>query len=150
MSVCYRVVTEAREWRHYKQLCGLSTPMEEGMFSAQSTPDTPQILLRPKETVHIPFKYQSFQADHSVMPQVSQLDQGWHGDEGVDRWVLGIVMGYRDPVTPLINRRCQTVGDVSCLLQLTGVPSNPLTNRGCQMVGDVSCLLQLTGTQQPL
>ena len=70
-SVCYRVVTEAREWRHYKQLCGLSTPMEEGMFSAQSTPDTPQILLRPKETVHIPFKYQSFQADHSVMPQVS-------------------------------------------------------------------------------
>ena len=71
MSVCYRVVTEAREWRHYKQLCGLSTPMEEGMFSAQSTPDTPQILLRPKETVHIPFKYQSFQADHSVMPQVS-------------------------------------------------------------------------------
>ena len=118
MSVCYRVVTEAREWRHYKQLCGLSTPMEEGMFSAQSTPDTPQILLRPKETVHIPFKYQSFQADHSVMPQVSRLDLGWCGDEGVDRWVLGIVMGYI--VTPLTKRGCQTVGDVSCLLQLTG------------------------------
>ncbi|XP_076451476.1 nephrocystin-4-like [Babylonia areolata] len=63
------VVTDAREWRHYKQLCGLSTPMEEGMFSAQSSPEAPQMLLRPKETVHIPFKYQSFQADHSVMPQ---------------------------------------------------------------------------------
>ena len=97
MSVCYRVVTEAREWRHYKQLCGLSTPMEEGMFSAQSTPDTPQILLRPKETVHIPFKYQSFQADHSVMPQVSQLDLGWCGDEGCG-WVgVGNCDGVQDP-----------------------------------------------------
>ncbi|KAK7093408.1 nephrocystin-4-like isoform X2 [Littorina saxatilis] len=64
-----RVVTDGREWRHYKQLCALSTPMEEGMFSSKSTPEAPQILLRPKETVHIPFKYQSYEADHSVMPQ---------------------------------------------------------------------------------
>lgn len=62
-------MTEAREWRHFKQLFGLSTPLEEGLFS-QSTPDCPQIFLRPKEMVHIPFKYQTFHADHSVIPQV--------------------------------------------------------------------------------
>ncbi|GFO41876.1 nephrocystin-4, partial [Plakobranchus ocellatus] len=64
------LVTDAREWRHYKQLCRLTTPLEENMFtSASNNKNKPQVFLRPKETVNIPLKYQSFKADHSVQPQ---------------------------------------------------------------------------------
>ena len=64
----HRVLTEDREWRHFKALCELSTPMEDGMFCR--TDEVPQILLRAKETIYIPFKYQSFKADDSVVPLV--------------------------------------------------------------------------------
>ncbi|XP_033104596.1 nephrocystin-4-like isoform X2 [Anneissia japonica] len=66
------VITEPREWRHFKQLFETFTPMEENMFNTQDKKgDVPglQIFLRPKEKVNVPFKYQSFQADHSVNPQ---------------------------------------------------------------------------------
>lgn len=66
----YSVITDAREWRFYKQLNGLQTPIEEGMFNKQSKGKFAEIFLRPKETVYIPFKYLSFKADHSVHPQV--------------------------------------------------------------------------------
>ncbi|XP_071945028.1 nephrocystin-4-like [Antedon mediterranea] len=66
------VITEPREWRHFKQLFETYTPMEENMFNTQDKKgDIPgiQIFLRPKEKVNVPFKYQSFQANHSVNPQ---------------------------------------------------------------------------------
>ena len=30
-----RVITDDREWRHFKQLYKLDTPLEEGMFSLE-------------------------------------------------------------------------------------------------------------------
>ncbi|KAH9490048.1 Nephrocystin-4 [Bulinus truncatus] len=64
------LVTDAREWRHYKQLCQLTTPLEENMFtSASSDQRKPKIFLRPKEQVNIPLKFQSFQADMSIQTQ---------------------------------------------------------------------------------
>ncbi|XP_005100301.1 nephrocystin-4 isoform X2 [Aplysia californica] len=64
------LITDAREWRHYKQLSQLTTPVEEGMFtSASSDKKKPQIFLRPKETVNIPLKFQTFKTDMSVLPQ---------------------------------------------------------------------------------
>ncbi|CAL1543175.1 unnamed protein product [Lymnaea stagnalis] len=64
------LIVDAREWRHYKQLCQLSTPLEEGMFtSASSDQSKPQIFLRPKEQVNIPLKFQTFKTDMSVQPQ---------------------------------------------------------------------------------
>ncbi|XP_071109623.1 nephrocystin-4-like isoform X1 [Haliotis cracherodii] len=63
------VITDAREWRHFKQINNINTHVEEGMFNKESKSDGPEIFLRPKETVNIPLKYQSFQADQSVQPQ---------------------------------------------------------------------------------
>ncbi|CAC5423619.1 NPHP4 [Mytilus coruscus] len=63
------VITDAREWRYFKQLNGLQSPLEEGMFTKQSKSQFAEIFLRPKETVYIPFKYLSFKADHTVHPQ---------------------------------------------------------------------------------
>ena len=40
------------------------------MFDASSDSSYPKVFLRPRETVHIPFKFQTFRADHSVAEQV--------------------------------------------------------------------------------
>lgn len=66
-----RVITDTREWRHFKQVHQVNTPVEEGMFSKSAeTNQLPEIFLRPKETVNIPFKFVMFSADQSVQPQV--------------------------------------------------------------------------------
>ncbi|XP_062617587.1 nephrocystin-4-like [Saccostrea cucullata] len=64
-----RVITDAREWRYFKQLNGVQTQVEEDMFIKESSSQHPQIFLRPKETVQIPFKYLSFTTDQSVQLQ---------------------------------------------------------------------------------
>lgn len=46
------------------------TALEENMFDTASTSPYPQVFLRPRETVHIPFKFQTFRADQSVPEQV--------------------------------------------------------------------------------
>ena len=48
------------------------TSVEEGMFAQQSKSGLPEVFLRPKESVNIPFKLLTFKADHSVNPQVGE------------------------------------------------------------------------------
>ena len=62
------VIHDAREWRYFKMLNGVTTPVEEQLFSAGSS-DKPQIFLRPKESVHVPFRFLTFHTDHSVPDQ---------------------------------------------------------------------------------
>jgi len=62
------VIHDAREWRYFKMLNGVTTPVEEQLFNA-GTCDKPQIFLRPKECVHVPFRFVTFRADHSVPDQ---------------------------------------------------------------------------------
>eukprot|EP00058_Branchiostoma_floridae_P028330 XP_002613821.1 hypothetical protein BRAFLDRAFT_119906 [Branchiostoma floridae] len=63
------IITDVREWRQFKQAHDLNTPLEESMFGTTSTSGLPAIFLRPRESVYVPFKYQSLQADHTVQPQ---------------------------------------------------------------------------------
>ncbi|XP_062363525.1 nephrocystin-4 [Cinclus cinclus] len=60
------VILDPREWRHFKELTKSVTPVEEDMFHL-SDDLKPQVYLRPSETVHIPFKYQTFSADPAVV-----------------------------------------------------------------------------------
>ncbi|XP_066546868.1 nephrocystin-4 [Amia ocellicauda] len=63
------VIVDTREWKHFKELTETRTPLEEDMFNLQGNKLKPQIYLRPKETVNIPFKYQTFNADNTVITQ---------------------------------------------------------------------------------
>ncbi|XP_034151686.1 nephrocystin-4 isoform X2 [Esox lucius] len=67
------VITDCDEWRHFRALTKTLTPLEEDMFHLREGTLTPQVYLRPKESVHIPFKYQTFVSDHSVAPQGPSL-----------------------------------------------------------------------------
>lgn len=66
----FSCITDTREWRYFKQLYQIHSQTEEGLFNRESKSHFPEVFLRPKETVNIPFKYLMFKADHSVKPQV--------------------------------------------------------------------------------
>lgn len=55
------LILDGQEWRHFKDAANLHTPVEEDMFDVHSGL-APQLLLRPRETTHIPFKFQTFSA----------------------------------------------------------------------------------------
>ncbi|KAM6240978.1 nephrocystin-4 [Porphyrio hochstetteri] len=59
------VILDPREWRHFKALTKSATPVEEEMFHVRDDL-RPQVYLRPKETIRIPFKYQTFSSDPAV------------------------------------------------------------------------------------
>uniref|UniRef100_A0A670ZIN0 Nephrocystin 4 n=1 Tax=Pseudonaja textilis TaxID=8673 RepID=A0A670ZIN0_PSETE len=65
------VILDVREWRHFKELTQTVTPLEEDMFHLHNGL-TPQVYLRPKETVYIPFKYQTFSMEQAAMMQVGK------------------------------------------------------------------------------
>ncbi|XP_073417892.1 nephrocystin-4 isoform X1 [Dendrobates tinctorius] len=69
-----RVIVDTQEWRHFKELTNTTTPIEENMFHVQQQSDTPQLYLRPKETVYIPFRYQTVCMDPTSL--LSSPDPG--------------------------------------------------------------------------
>ncbi|XP_030641101.1 nephrocystin-4 [Chanos chanos] len=63
------VIVDSEEWKYFKELTKTLTPLEEDMFHLKENTLTPQVYLRPKESVHIPLKYQTFHCDHSLPSQ---------------------------------------------------------------------------------
>ncbi|XP_077007620.1 nephrocystin-4 isoform X4 [Tamandua tetradactyla] len=78
------VILDSGEWRHFKDAADLHTPVEEDMFHVHGGL-APQIYLRPRETAHIPFKYQSF----SVGPPASQASAELRAEKGTDAGAPG-------------------------------------------------------------
>ncbi|XP_022454525.1 nephrocystin-4 isoform X3 [Delphinapterus leucas] len=64
------LILDGREWRYFKELAGLHTPLEEDMFHPRGSL-APQLFLRPQEMVHIPFKFQTFSAGPWASAQAS-------------------------------------------------------------------------------
>ncbi|XP_065817624.1 nephrocystin-4-like isoform X2 [Labrus bergylta] len=63
------VLTNAEEWGYFKALAKTPTPLEENMFHLEEDAPGPRVYLRPKESIHIPLKYQSFLCDHTMAIQ---------------------------------------------------------------------------------
>ncbi|XP_056319695.1 nephrocystin-4-like [Danio aesculapii] len=66
------VLVKSEEWRYFKELTKTLTPLEEEMFHLTEKTMTPQVYLRPKESVYVPFKYQTFVCGHSFLLQDSK------------------------------------------------------------------------------
>uniref|UniRef100_A0A8C9X5S1 Nephrocystin 4 n=1 Tax=Sander lucioperca TaxID=283035 RepID=A0A8C9X5S1_SANLU len=64
------VITNTEEWGYFKALTKTPTPLEENMFHLEEGAPGPRVYLRPKESIHIPLKYQSFLCDHTMALQV--------------------------------------------------------------------------------
>uniref|UniRef100_A0A8C3G6E9 Nephrocystin 4 n=1 Tax=Cyclopterus lumpus TaxID=8103 RepID=A0A8C3G6E9_CYCLU len=65
-----RAITNTEEWGYFKALSKSPTPLEENMFHLEEGAPGPRVYLRPKESIHIPLKYQSFLCDHTMALQV--------------------------------------------------------------------------------
>ncbi|KAM9855195.1 nephrocystin-4 [Aulostomus maculatus] len=63
------VITNTEEWRYFKALTKTPTSVEENMFHLEDNAPGPRIFLRPKESLHVPLKYQSFLCNHAMSPQ---------------------------------------------------------------------------------
>lgn len=67
-----QVVTNSKEWRHLKLLHQIYSQVEDDMFHREEIDPNqqnikyPQLFLRPKETINIPFKFQTFKANNQV------------------------------------------------------------------------------------
>uniref|UniRef100_A0A3B4XWM9 Nephrocystin 4 n=1 Tax=Seriola lalandi dorsalis TaxID=1841481 RepID=A0A3B4XWM9_SERLL len=68
------VITSTEEWHYFKALTRSPTPLEENMFHLEEGAPGPRVYLRPKESVHIPLKYQSFLCDHTMALQLFLLE----------------------------------------------------------------------------
>ncbi|XP_077929987.1 nephrocystin-4 isoform X4 [Halichoerus grypus] len=64
------IIQDSREWRYFKDAAKLHTPVEEDMFRLRGSL-APQIFLRPRETTHIPFRYQTFSVGQPALVQAS-------------------------------------------------------------------------------
>ncbi|XP_029434862.1 nephrocystin-4 isoform X2 [Rhinatrema bivittatum] len=86
------VIVDTREWRHFKELTKTLTAIEEDMFHLQENVPTPQLYLRPRETVHVPFKYQTFTSTQTAMAQgPNMLDL----DKGTEKWKSSVMLSKR-------------------------------------------------------
>ncbi|EMP25931.1 Nephrocystin-4 [Chelonia mydas] len=89
------VIVDSREWRHFKELTQtMTTPVEEDMFHLQDNL-MPQVYLRPKETIHIPFKYQTFSIDHAIMMQGPAELRFNKGTEAAPPWKSSAMLTKR-------------------------------------------------------
>ncbi|XP_047647189.1 nephrocystin-4 isoform X3 [Phacochoerus africanus] len=64
------IILDSQEWRYFKDAAALHTPLEEDMFHQRGRL-APQLFLRPGETAHVPFKYQTFSAGPRASAQAS-------------------------------------------------------------------------------
>uniref|UniRef100_A0A672NJE6 Nephrocystin 4 n=1 Tax=Sinocyclocheilus grahami TaxID=75366 RepID=A0A672NJE6_SINGR len=65
------VIVKTEEWRYFKELTKTLTPLEEELFHLKESTLTTQVYLRPKDSVHVPFKYQTFICGHTFPLQVA-------------------------------------------------------------------------------
>uniref|UniRef100_A0A452HWX0 Uncharacterized protein n=1 Tax=Gopherus agassizii TaxID=38772 RepID=A0A452HWX0_9SAUR len=101
------VIMDSREWRHFKELTQtLTTPVEEDMFHLQDNL-MPQVYLRPRETIHIPFKYQTFSVDHAQGPAELRFNKD---PEAAPPWKSSDMLTKRIKVTEA--KRSPTVVNV--------------------------------------
>ncbi|XP_029012170.1 nephrocystin-4 isoform X3 [Betta splendens] len=93
------VITDTEEWRYFKALTKTHTPLEENMFHLEDGAAGPRVYLRPKESVYIPLKYQSFLCDHTMAPQGPSFLPAGKGSQVAKKKPSNLVAGKTIKVT---------------------------------------------------
>ncbi|XP_029292047.1 nephrocystin-4 isoform X2 [Cottoperca gobio] len=93
------VITNTEEWAYFKALTKTPTPLEENMFHLEEDAPGPRVYLRPKESVHIPLKYQSFLCDHTMSLQGPSFLPTGKGSQVAKKTLSNIVAAKTIKVT---------------------------------------------------
>ncbi|XP_054464915.1 nephrocystin-4 [Anoplopoma fimbria] len=92
-------ITNTEEWAYFKALTKTPTPLEENMFHLEEDAPGPRVYLRPKESIHIPLKYQSFLCDHIMALQGPSFPPSGKGSQVAKRNLSNIVAAKTIKVT---------------------------------------------------
>ncbi|CAK6954991.1 nephrocystin-4 [Scomber scombrus] len=93
------VITNTEEWRYFKALTKTPTSLEENMFHLDKSAPGPRLYLRPKESIHIPLKYQSFLCDHTMALQGPSFLPSGKGSQMAKKNLSNIVAAKTIKVT---------------------------------------------------
>nr|XP_024653974.1 nephrocystin-4 isoform X2 [Maylandia zebra] len=93
------VITNTEEWRYFKALTRTPTPLEENMFHSEQGAPGPRVYLRPKESLHVPLKYQSFLCDHTMALQGPSLKATARGSQVAKKNLSNIIAAKTIKVT---------------------------------------------------
>ncbi|KAM8864014.1 nephrocystin-4 isoform 2-T2 [Spinachia spinachia] len=93
------VITTSEEWGYFKALTLTPTPLEENMFHLEEGAPGPRVYLRPKESIHIPLKYQSFLCDHTMALQGPSFQATHKGSQVAKKNLSNIVAAKTIKVT---------------------------------------------------
>uniref|UniRef100_A0A1A8R147 Nephronophthisis 4 n=1 Tax=Nothobranchius rachovii TaxID=451742 RepID=A0A1A8R147_9TELE len=93
------VITDTEEWRYFKALTKTPTQLEENMFHEKEGAAGPAVYLRPKETIHIPLKYQSFTCSHTMATQGPSFLPSGKGAQTAKRNLSNIINAKTIKVT---------------------------------------------------
>ncbi|XP_034393540.1 nephrocystin-4 isoform X3 [Cyclopterus lumpus] len=94
-----RAITNTEEWGYFKALSKSPTPLEENMFHLEEGAPGPRVYLRPKESIHIPLKYQSFLCDHTMALQGPSFQPPGKGSQVAKKNLSNIVAAKTIKVT---------------------------------------------------
>ncbi|KAK9515632.1 hypothetical protein VZT92_026260 [Zoarces viviparus] len=92
-------ITNTEEWSYFKALTKTPTPLEENMFHLEEGAPGPRVYLRPKESLHIPLKYQSFLCDHTMALQGPSFPPTGKGSQMAKKNLSNIVAAKTMKVT---------------------------------------------------
>ncbi|CAG2204403.1 NPHP4 [Mytilus edulis] len=129
------VITDAREWRYFKQLNGLQSPLEEGMFTKQSKSQFAEIFLRPKETGPVdPFKKSEKKIEKSEDTlKESLIRVHFNGEDGKSVSIMSLKV---QPIPHVIDQTFrfhspeQTFLKRSIRIPMDSLPGVPVGGRG--------------------
>ncbi|XP_040008385.1 nephrocystin-4 isoform X2 [Xiphias gladius] len=93
------VITNTEEWHYFKALTKTPTPLEENMFHLEESAPGPRVYLRPKESINIPLKYQSFLCDHITALQGPSFLPAGKGSQVAKKNLSNIVAAKTIKVT---------------------------------------------------
>ncbi|XP_068454179.1 nephrocystin-4 isoform X2 [Clinocottus analis] len=92
-------ITNTEEWRYFKARAKTLTPQVENMFRSEEGAPGPRVYLRPKESIHIPLKYQSFLCDHTMALQGPSFQPTGKGSQAAKKNLSNIVAAKTIKVT---------------------------------------------------
>uniref|UniRef100_A0A667WGD4 Nephrocystin 4 n=1 Tax=Myripristis murdjan TaxID=586833 RepID=A0A667WGD4_9TELE len=111
------VVTNTEEWRYFKTLTNTPTPLEENMFHLEEGSPGPRVYLRPKESIHIPLKYQTFLCDHTIALQVHPLRSGSVVFKAEDGKPMAICQVNVEPTPHVVDQAFRLYHPELCFLK---------------------------------
>lgn len=131
------VITSTDECGHFKELTKTSTRLEENMFHMEDSAPGPKVYLRPKESILIPLKYQSFFCDHTLALQGPSFQPPGKGSQVAKKNLSNVIAAKTIKVTFKAED-----GELMAILRLNVEPTPHVVDQTFRLYHPELCFLK--------